>query len=93
MPLYLYRCLECDTEREVTHLMSEDPEIFCEKPGCFRVDSGHLFSNLMERVITPSSANFVLKGNGYYSTDSRKINCAEDVLGKGIQTDPRGKAI
>jgi len=30
MPRYVYGCPECDEQNEITHSMSEKPEIICE---------------------------------------------------------------
>ena len=53
MPAYTYRCPECAQELEVSHPMSESPELYC--PEC---------QSLMERAITSAPAGIV-KGKGY----------------------------
>lgn len=49
MPYYTYRCDKCNHEIEVTHKMSEKPDISC--PNC---------KQLMYKAISPTS--FSLKG-------------------------------
>lgn len=59
MPLYTYRCNECDHVFEARQRMSEDPLTACPTcPGDVR------------RVI--NSVGVVFKGNGFYVTDTRK---------------------
>lgn len=59
MAVYVYRSRECVCpDIEVQHSMSEDPDIRCEVHGL-----------VMSRV--PQAAGVVLKGSGYYKTDSK----------------------
>ncbi len=59
MPIYEYRCNECNHEFEVFQKMSDDPVKSCEK--C---------SGDVEKLISQSS--FALKGTGWYATDYAK---------------------
>ena len=56
MALYDYKCKnsECDTVIEVSHKITESPEIKCEKCG-----------SEMAKLISASS--FKLKGEGWYA--------------------------
>lgn len=56
MPIYEYKCLECEEEFEVMQKMSDDPLTECKSCG------GEL-----KKLITNTS--FVLKGGGWYVTD------------------------
>lgn len=58
MPLYTYRCNDCDHEFEVRQRMTEDPLSIC--PVC----GGNI-----RRVV--SSVGVVFKGSGFYVTDNR----------------------
>lgn len=31
MPIYTYKCMECDIKQSVDHGMNDSPEILCEK--------------------------------------------------------------
>lgn len=56
MPIYEYRCDDCDAAFEVIQKMSDDPLEVCEKCG------GHL-----RKVLHPVAIHF--KGSGFYTTD------------------------
>ncbi len=56
MPIYEYKCLECDKEQEFIQKFSDDPITTCPECG------GDL-----EKLISANS--FVLKGSGWYMTD------------------------
>jgi putative FmdB family regulatory protein len=76
MARYEYVCdeISCDNYQdiiEIVHPMSENPEIEC-----------NVCHSQMTRLLG-GQAGIVYKGSGYYTTDSRKINCAADVYGKG----------
>lgn len=59
MPTYIYRSRECICPPvEVTHPITEDPYIRCERHGV-----------LMFRV--PQVAGVMLKGSGFYKNDSK----------------------
>lgn len=56
MPIYLYRCQECDRNFEVLQKISDGPVECCEVCG------GDVI-----RVISP--AGIIFKGPGFYKTD------------------------
>jgi len=56
MPVYEYKCAQCDEQFEVIQKMSDDPLKECKSCG------GEL-----KKLITNTS--FVLKGGGWYVTD------------------------
>lgn len=55
MPRYDYKCLSCETSYEITHKITEDPEILCPKDSfiCKR----QIAKNVMFE--TPMDAEFV----------------------------------
>lgn len=57
MPIYEYRCGDCDHQLEVVQKLSEGPIVSC--PEC-KKDS-------LKKII--SAAGFRLKGDGWYETD------------------------
>lgn len=57
MPIYEYRCADCDHQLEVVQKLSEGPIVSC--PEC-KKDS-------LKKII--SAAGFRLKGDGWYETD------------------------
>lgn len=58
MPLYTYRCNECDHEFQVRQRMVDDPLTEC--PVC---------GGDVRRIV--SSVGVVFKGSGFYVTDNR----------------------
>jgi len=65
MPLYEYRCTECETEFEVIQKVSDDPLTECR--SC---------SGSVRKLISQSAFQF--KGSGWYVTDyARKGSQAE----------------
>jgi putative FmdB family regulatory protein len=56
MPIYEYRCLDCDHEFELIQKFSDPPAENC--PAC---------SGAVHKLISRSA--FHLKGNGWYATD------------------------
>ena len=56
MPIYEYRCDDCEALIEVMQKMSDDPLEVCEQCG------GHL-----RKVLHPVAIHF--KGSGFYTTD------------------------
>jgi putative FmdB family regulatory protein len=56
VPIYEYRCDDCEALLEVMQKMSDDPLEVCERCG------GHL-----RRVLHPVAIHF--KGSGFYTTD------------------------
>ncbi len=68
MPIYEYKCTECDHTLEKLQKLSDDPLVDC--PGCGKPG--------LEKLI--SAAGFRLKGGGWYETDFKsgsKKNVAE----------------
>jgi putative FmdB family regulatory protein len=61
MPLYTYRCNECDHEFQVRQRMVDDPLTEC--PVC---------DGSVRRIV--SSVGVVFKGSGFYVTDNRSSN-------------------
>jgi putative FmdB family regulatory protein len=77
MPLYTYRCNNCDHLFEARQRMSDDPLSDC--PAC---------EGEVRRVI--NSVGVVFKGNGFYITDSRNgrsLNGASSTNGNGVSGD------
>lgn len=68
MPLYTYRCNDCDHSFEARQRMSEDPLSDC--PVCL---------GEVRRVI--NSVGVVFKGNGFYVTDTRNGRSANGANG------------
>jgi len=64
MPIYEYKCNNCNIVKEVMHKISESPEVLC--PEC---------KKNMSRLISASA--FHLKGSGWYVTDYKKNNNKE----------------
>ena len=61
MPLYTYRCNQCDHEFQIRQRMVDDPLTDC--PVC---------GGGVRRVV--SSVGVVFKGSGFYVTDNRSSN-------------------
>jgi len=59
LPLYKYKCKNCGYEFTVLHSMSETPKVKCELCG-----------SETEKMIGNVGISF--KGEGFYTTDSRK---------------------
>ncbi|HEX2567544.1 MAG TPA: zinc ribbon domain-containing protein [Burkholderiales bacterium] len=59
MPIYEYRCLECNHQEEHLQKVSEPPLTVC--PSCGKPSYKKLLS----------AAGFQLKGSGWYATDFR----------------------
>ena len=77
MPLYVYKCNNCEHQFEVRQRFSEEPLIEC--PQC---------EGQIRRVI--SSVGVVFKGSGFYVTDSRNGKTSSLTNGKA-QTDDKGE--
>lgn len=56
MPRYDYKCAWCEETVEITHLISDEPTIYC--PKCVKV---------MTKGISIPAVSF--NGPGFYSTD------------------------
>lgn len=59
MPIYEYRCNDCENNTELVQKFSDPPATKC--PYCH--------NNSLEKII--SAASFHLKGSGWYVTDFR----------------------
>jgi putative FmdB family regulatory protein len=57
MPTYVYRCIDCQYERDIRHPMTDDPAICCA------VCDGYC-----ERVPQPTGIS--LRGKGFYKNDT-----------------------
>lgn len=55
--IYIYKCIKCETEKEVSHGVEEKPEIVCE----------HCEIKMGKKIIAPL---IKFKGNGFYVTDN-----------------------
>jgi putative FmdB family regulatory protein len=60
MPIYEYRCIDCDHELEKLQRMSDEPLSHCPKCG----------AATLRRLV--SAPGFRLKGSGWYETDFKK---------------------
>jgi putative FmdB family regulatory protein len=58
MPTYEYRCKDCGRHLEVVQSFTDDPLTVC--PNC---------KGILKKVFSP--VGIVLKGSGFYRTDSR----------------------
>lgn len=78
MPLYVYKCKNCEHQFEVRQRFSDDPLTDC--PTC----TGEVY-----RVISP--VGVVFKGSGFYVTDTRNGKSGSLVNGSG-QTSSEEKS-
>jgi putative FmdB family regulatory protein len=79
MPTYDYRCDECGEEFEVWQSITDDPLTECPRCG------GHI-----RKVMSP--AGIVLKGSGFYKTDSRRARTGGgDKKGEGEKAKGDGE--
>ena len=62
MPIYEYKCQNCEHYFEVLQRISEEPLSTC--PECKK--------NALKKLV--SAPNFRLKGEGWYETDFKKDN-------------------
>ena len=83
MPTYDYRCKKCGHEFALFQGINDKPRKSC--PGC---------KGRVERLIT--GGNFILKGDGFYSTDYRsqdyKKAAEKDKADASVKPAPGGKA-
>lgn len=77
MPIYTYRCKECNHQFEQRQHMSEEPLTLC--PVC---------AGSIRRVV--NSVGVVFKGSGFYVTDNRGSNSANN-QGKSVTSDDKSK--
>ena len=66
MPIYEFRCEDCNYKEDLIRKISEPTIISC--PKC----NGH---NFIKQVSAP---NFKLKGSGWYETDFKNKNDSKD---------------
>ncbi len=62
MPIYDYKCSDCEYETEIIQKFSDEPKTLC--PNCNK-------NSLQKMVSAPS---FRLKGGGWYETDFKTGN-------------------
>jgi len=62
MPTYSYQCLECGNSFEEIRSINDNESVICSQCGC-----------ACERSFTPST-NFILKGNGFTTVNSKLKN-------------------
>jgi putative FmdB family regulatory protein len=60
MPIYAYRCSNCDCQKDVMQKISDAPLVVCPECG----------KQSFAKQLT--AAGFQLKGSGYYATDFKK---------------------
>lgn len=77
MPLYVYKCNNCEHQFEVRQRFSDDQLSVC--PKC---------EGLIRRVINP--VGVVFKGSGFYVTDSRNGKTSSLMNGKS-QTEEKSE--
>ena len=70
MPIYSYKCTNCDHRFEVRQRFSDDPLTDC--PVC---------GSPIRKVITP--VGIVFKGSGFYVTDNKNGKSATAINGSG----------
>ncbi len=79
MPIYTYRCKECDHEFEIRQRMTDDPLTEC--PVCH---------GEIRRVV--NSVGVVFKGKGFYVTDNRSGQSATLPSGKAEKSEKSSEA-
>lgn len=79
MPIYQYRCRECNQEVEVLQKMSEPPLTNCE----------HCHQSSLEKCVT--APRFRFSGKGYYETDE-KPTAKQRYLASDSQSDKSEKS-
>jgi putative FmdB family regulatory protein len=88
MPIYEYRCQNCQREIEVMQKMSDDALVHCDACG----------KDTLTKLISRSS--FQLKGTGWYQTDfknpvkpeSKSENKAENKADSSTETKTENKS-
>jgi putative FmdB family regulatory protein len=70
MPVYTYKCTQCDHRFEARQRFSDDPITEC--PIC---------GSLVRKVITP--VGIVFKGSGFYVTDNKNGKASSTLNGTG----------
>ena len=82
MPIYDYKCSECEYEIEIIQKFSDEPRTLC--PNCNK-------NTLLKMVSAPS---FRLKGGGWYETDFKtgsKKNIVDTKDEKSTQPKEKSK--
>jgi putative FmdB family regulatory protein len=79
MPTYVYECSKCDDELEVWQSFSEDP--LKKHPGC---------GGKLTKVYQP--VGIVLKGPGFYKTDSRNGKKSSSESGSSSDSGSESKS-
>ena len=69
MPTYRYVCEKCQSEQEIIHKITENPEFKCE---C---------GEIMQRGVIPNICGFILKGDSWAG---KNIRTKEQMLKKGF---------
>jgi len=77
VPIYEYRCDDCEVLLEVMQKMSDDPLEVCERCG------GHL-----RKVLHPVAIHF--KGSGFYTTDYGRGSGGRQEKDGGETSSPSG---
>ena len=72
MPRYDYKCLSCEKIYEITHKISEDPEIMC--PKCSFICKRQIAKNVMFE--TPMDAEFIQDPSTLSSKSMAKVQKA-----------------
>ena len=76
MPIYMYKCTECENRFEIRQRFSDDPISEC--PVC---------EGSVRRVI--NSVGVVFKGSGFYVTDNRNGKSNGSVSGSSKTTEKK----
>jgi putative FmdB family regulatory protein len=79
MPIYGYRCTECDHELEVLQSMSAEPLKVCPECG-----------GALRKLLYPVGVQF--KGSGFYTTDYRNGGGAKSKSESGSSSDSNGSS-
>ena len=79
MPLYVYRCANCDAEVGKRQGFADPPLTVCEDCG-----------GSLRRVLHP--VGVIFKGSGFYSTDYRNGASSKKPAGEATEADSSSKA-
>jgi putative FmdB family regulatory protein len=64
MPSYTYHCTACDEDLDMTHKITETPDVRC--PRC---------DDNMKRRLYPVGLDFSKGGSGFYANDYGPVKC------------------
>ena len=78
MPIYSYKCTNCDHRFEARQRFSDDPLSEC--PVC---------GSAIRKVITP--VGIVFKGSGFYVTDNKNGKASASLNGSGPSSENKTK--